>query len=128
MVIGFYCSEWSSSLNYLNHLLIQAAYRRWIKPYAEPAIALLDRIKCQAEEQKPLNLRCPEGKIKMKEKSKQTNRVVDGAKCTVVGGTHKGKAGTVRDINTSKTGQITITVVQPNGELFKTLAKNVEVQ
>lgn len=46
----------------------------------------------------------------------------------VVGGTHKGKSGTVRDINTSKTGHVTITVVQANGERFKTLAKNVVVQ
>jgi hypothetical protein len=34
----------------------------------------------------------------------------------------------VRDINTSKTGQVTITVVQANGERFKTLARNVVVQ
>jgi hypothetical protein len=33
----------------------------------------------------------------------------------------------VKDINTSKTGHVTITVLQPNGERFKTLAKNVEV-
>jgi len=52
----------------------------------------------------------------------------DGDHCSVVGGTHKGKSGTVRDINTSKTGHITITVVQANGERFKTLAKNVVVQ
>jgi hypothetical protein len=31
----------------------------------------------------------------------------------------------VRDVNTSKTGAVTITVVQANGERFKTLAKNV---
>jgi ribosomal protein S4E len=61
-------------------------------------------------------------------KSKQTKKLIDGAKCKVVGGTHKGKEGTVRDINASKTGQMTITVVQPNGERFKTLAKNVEIQ
>jgi hypothetical protein len=53
--------------------------------------------------------------------------VKDGAFCKVIAGTHKGKSGTVRDINTSKTGQVTITVVQKNGERFKTLAKNVEV-
>lgn len=35
----------------------------------------------------------------------------DGAQCKVIGGTHKGKSGTVADINTSKTGHITITVV-----------------
>ncbi|SHE73596.1 KOW motif-containing protein [Pedobacter caeni] len=28
----------------------------------------------------------------------------DGDQCLVTGGTHKGKTGTVRDINTSKTG------------------------
>ena len=55
-----------------------------------------------------------------------SSKVKDGAKCTVVAGTHKGKSGTVRDINTSKTGHITITLVQKNGERFKTLARNVE--
>jgi len=54
--------------------------------------------------------------------------LVDGAACLVVGGTHKGKSGVVRDINTSKTGHLTITVVQASGERFKTLAKNVVVQ
>lgn len=54
-------------------------------------------------------------------------KLAEGAHCKVVGGTHKGKAGTVRDINTSKTGHVTITVVQKNGERFKTLAKNVAV-
>lgn len=52
-------------------------------------------------------------------------QVKDGDACTVIAGTHKGKSGTVRDINTSKTGAVTITVVQKNGERFKTLAKNV---
>ena len=52
----------------------------------------------------------------------------DGARCTVIGGTHKGKAGVVKDINTSKTGHVTITVVQADGERFKTLAKNVELE
>ena len=46
---------------------------------------------------------------------------------TVVAGTHAGKSGTVRDINTSKTGHITITVEQKNGVRFKTLARNVTV-
>src|ERR1043165_73536 len=50
-----------------------------------------------------------------------------GSKCTAIGGTHKGKSGVVRDINTSKTGHVTITVVQASGVRFKTLAKNVEV-
>jgi ribosomal protein S4E len=52
----------------------------------------------------------------------------DGAKCKVIGGTHAGKTGTVKDINTSKTGHVTITVLQANGERFKTLAKNVEIK
>ncbi len=51
----------------------------------------------------------------------------DSAKCKVVGGTHAGKSGTVRDINTSKTGHLTITVVQANRERPKTLARNVTV-
>jgi len=51
----------------------------------------------------------------------------DGAKCKVIGGVHEGKAGIVRDINTSKTGHVTITVVQSNGDRFKTLAKNVVI-
>jgi ribosomal protein S4E len=44
-----------------------------------------------------------------------------------VGGTHAGKSGTVTNINTSKTGHVTITVVQNDGLRFKTLAKNVIV-
>ena len=51
----------------------------------------------------------------------------DGDECVVKAGTHTGKSGTVRDINTSKAGHITITVVQKNGVRFKTLGKNVEV-
>jgi ribosomal protein S4E len=49
----------------------------------------------------------------------------NGAQCTVTGGTHAGKSGIVNDINTSKTGHVTITVVQANGVRFKTLAKNL---
>jgi len=52
----------------------------------------------------------------------------DGDHCTVIAGTHSGKSGTVRDIKTSKTGHVTITVVQENGVRFKTLARNVRVQ
>ena len=51
----------------------------------------------------------------------------DGASCAVIGGTHAGKSGTVRDIHTSKTGHVTITVVQKNGDRFKTLARNVVI-
>lgn len=56
-----------------------------------------------------------------------TAKLKDGAKCKVVGGTHAGKAGMVTDIKLSKTGHTTITVVQPNGDRFKTLARNVAV-
>ena len=61
-------------------------------------------------------------------KAKPSSKLKDGAQCKVIGGTHEGKSGTVRDINTSKTGHVTITVVQANGERFKTLARNVEIQ
>jgi ribosomal protein S4E len=63
-----------------------------------------------------------------KMKSIKSVKVTDGAYCKVIGGVHAGKSGTVRDIKTSKTGHITITVVQQNGDRFKTLAKNVAVQ
>ena len=56
------------------------------------------------------------------------SKLVDGAKCDVVGGTHKGKSGVVRDINTGKTGHVSITVVQAGGARFKTLAKNILVK
>ena len=55
-------------------------------------------------------------------------KLKDGDQCVVVAGTHSGKSGTVQDMKTSKTGAITITVLQSNGERFKTLAKNVTVQ
>lgn len=51
--------------------------------------------------------------------------VQDGDRCHVVAGVHAGKTGIVRDIHTSETGQVTITVVQDDGERFKTLARNV---
>jgi ribosomal protein S4E len=58
-------------------------------------------------------------------RAKSPGKLRDGAQCKVVAGTHSGKSGTVRDIKTGKTGYVSITVVQPNGERFKTLAKNV---
>ena len=58
---------------------------------------------------------------------KNQGEVRDGDRCQVVGGTPAGKGGIVRDVNTSKTGHVTITVVQANGQRFKTLAKNVAV-
>jgi ribosomal protein S4E len=61
-------------------------------------------------------------------KTSASKKLKDGDQCRVIGGTHAGKSGTVRDINTSKTGHITITVVQKNGDRFKTLGKNVIVE
>ena len=63
----------------------------------------------------------------MKVKTKPPGKLKDGVQCKVIGGTHQGKSGTVKDINTSKTGHVTVTVVQSSGERFKTLAKNVVV-
>ena len=50
--------------------------------------------------------------------------VENGDFCEVIGGTHAGKSGVVQDMNTSKGGNVTTTVVQKNGERFKTFAKN----
>lgn len=61
----------------------------------------------------------------MPKKANASPKLRDGDRCQVVGGTHAGKSGVVGDINTSKTGHVTITVVQANGERFKTLARNV---
>lgn len=58
----------------------------------------------------------------------QTLELKEGDYCVVTGGTHKGKSGTVRDLNISKTGHLTITVVQANGDRFKTLGRNVVVK
>jgi len=60
-------------------------------------------------------------------KTHAAKKLNDGDQCTAVGGTHAGKSGTVRDINISKTGHITKTVVQKSGVRFKTLGKNVVV-
>ena len=64
----------------------------------------------------------------MPSKPRSTPNLRDGARCQVLGGTHVGKSGVVRDINTRKTGHVTITVVQADGERFKTLARNVAVR
>ena len=53
--------------------------------------------------------------------------LVDGASCNVIAGTHAGKSGVVRDINTSKTRHVTNTVEADSGTRFKTLARNVVV-
>lgn len=56
---------------------------------------------------------------------KEETTLKDGDFCQVVNGTHKGKTGTATDFNISKTGHLTITVVQKNGDRFKTLGRNV---
>jgi ribosomal protein S4E len=67
-------------------------------------------------------------KKKSKSAPASTTALRDGAQCEVVAGTHAGKSGTVRDIKTGKTGHVSITVVQANGERFKTLAKSVVIK
>ena len=61
-------------------------------------------------------------------KTEQTGGLEDGAWCKVVAGTHAGKSGSATDIHTSKTGHVTLTVVQKDGVRFKTLARHVVVQ
>ena len=63
----------------------------------------------------------------MNPKDNPPAKLRDGARCKVVGGTHAGKAGVVRDIKLSKSGFVTITVVLASGDRFKTLAKNVVI-
>ena len=58
----------------------------------------------------------------------KTPQLKDGDPCLVMAGTHKGKSGTARDLKISKTGHLTITVVQAKGVRFKTLGRNVVVQ
>ncbi|MBL0047361.1 MAG: RNA-binding protein [Bacteroidetes bacterium] len=58
---------------------------------------------------------------------KKAKILKDGDPCVVIRGTHVGKSGIVRDIHTSKTGHITITVEQKSGLRFKTLGRNVEI-
>jgi ribosomal protein S4E len=64
----------------------------------------------------------------MKGGSNPSRNVVNGDHCVVVSGTHSGKSGVVRDLNTSATGHVTITVEQADGARFKTLARNVSTQ
>ncbi len=56
-----------------------------------------------------------------------TTNLKDGDFCNVIAGTHKGKSGYLHEIHTSKTGHVTLTVLQENGVRIKTLAKNVVV-
>ena len=57
----------------------------------------------------------------------ENNTLKDGDFCQVIAGTHEGKSGRATDLNISKNGHLTITVVQENGVRFKTLGKNVTV-
>lgn len=59
-------------------------------------------------------------------KMEENISVKNGDYCLVKAGTHKGKHGVVADSNVSKTGHTTITVIQANGDRFKTLARSVE--
>ncbi len=63
-----------------------------------------------------------------RETTAAVKKLRDGATCKVTGGVHAGQSGVVRDIHTSKTGHVTITVLQPDGERFKTLATNVVIE
>ena len=51
--------------------------------------------------------------------------IKNGDACEVIAGTHKGRRGTVEDLNTSKSGTLTITVREADGSRFKTLARSV---
>jgi ribosomal protein S4E len=53
--------------------------------------------------------------------------IENGDQCIVIVGRHKGKSGMVQDRNVSKSGHVTITVMQDTGVRFKTLAKSVLV-
>lgn len=64
----------------------------------------------------------------MKNKAKPApTKLADGVRCKVTAGVHAGKVGVVRDMKTGATGHVSITVVQPNGDRFKTLARHVVV-
>lgn len=52
--------------------------------------------------------------------------IKEGNWCLVIKGTHKGKQGKAQDLNLSKTGHWTLTILQENGVRFKTLARNCE--
>jgi ribosomal protein S4E len=75
---------------------------------------------------KERNADCASGRQVNDMKANVPAKLKDGASCKVIGGTHEGKSGIVRDIKTGKTGHVSITVIQANGVRFKTLAKNVE--
>ena len=53
--------------------------------------------------------------------------LINGVHCHVIAGTHKGKSGMIADLHHSKTGHLTLTVIQENGVRFKTFGKNVQL-
>jgi ribosomal protein S4E len=73
------------------------------------------------------NLPVERKKTSINAKDNPSAKLKDGARCKVVGGVHAGKSGIVRDIKTSKSGFITIAVVQANGNRFKTLPRNTVI-
>ncbi len=58
----------------------------------------------------------------------ETLTIKNGDQCEVIAGTHKGKYGQIADLKSSKTGHITITVVQESGIRLKTLGRNVRIK
>lgn len=58
--------------------------------------------------------------------AEKLDQIADGDECSVIAGVHKGKTGTVADLNRSKGGNLTITVRQKDDTRFKTLARNVQ--
>src|SRR5215203_5817514 len=68
-----------------------------------------------------------EATISTYNKRMETNSTIylkHGDECKITEGTHADKTGTARHINSSKTGQVTITVGHKTGLQFKTLARN----
>jgi ribosomal protein L24 len=54
---------------------------------------------------------------------KTVEHLKDGDQCKAVAGNHKGKTGTVKDINLSKTGHIILLLCKQMGQNLKHLAK-----
>ena len=61
----------------------------------------------------------------MTQEPKSFREVSDGDYCRIVRGTHAGSPEIVQDRKTSKTGHVTITVRENDGDRLKALARNV---
>lgn len=59
--------------------------------------------------------------------NKNEIKIKDRDFCKVVAGAHKGKSGIAREINLSKSGHLTLTIIQNYGIRFNTLQKNVVI-